>query len=130
MNRYRDWLEQAKANLGHAQRSLAMGDYAWACFAAHQAAEAAAKALHMKHGQVAWGHSVTELLLSLPEHVRPSPDLLNTGRALDRHYVPTRCPHAHPAGPAFAQYTEAEAQEALTWAAEVVEYCEHQSLAN
>lgn len=56
MNRFRDWLEQARGNLAHAQRSVDMGDHAWACFAAHQAAEAAVKALHMRHGQIAWGN--------------------------------------------------------------------------
>jgi hypothetical protein len=30
------WLEEGKADLRHARRSLEIGDYNWACFAAQQ----------------------------------------------------------------------------------------------
>jgi len=66
MNRYRDWLEQARINLARAERSVDMSDHAWACFAAQQAAEAALRALHLRRGQVAWGHSIIDLLDTLP----------------------------------------------------------------
>ncbi|MGQ9477794.1 MAG: HEPN domain-containing protein [Candidatus Bipolaricaulia bacterium] len=90
MNRYQDWLDQGRGNLSHAKKSLQMGDYAWACFAAQQAAEMAAKGLHMKLGQIAWGHSLLELLTALPEGY----------------------PNAHSAGPAHRYYNEKEAREA------------------
>jgi HEPN domain-containing protein len=35
------WLKEGKADLRHAGRSLEIGDYNWACFAAQQAAEKA-----------------------------------------------------------------------------------------
>lgn len=130
MNRYRDWLEQAKGNLAHAEQSLRMGDFAWACFAAQQAAEMAAKALHMRLGQIAWGHSVFELLSALPENVRPDKLLLEKAKILDKYYIPTRYPNAHPAGPAYRHYTEKEAKEAIELAREVLEYCEHKSMAD
>jgi len=60
---------------------MAMGDYAWAWFAAHQAT-AAAKAFHMRYGQIAWGHSVLELLAGLPDTVRPGEELLGRDRPL------------------------------------------------
>lgn len=41
------WLEIAKADLRHAESSIKIGDYNWACFAAQQAAEKALKALAM-----------------------------------------------------------------------------------
>lgn len=128
MNRYRDWLDQAKENLGHAERSLKMGDYAWTCFAAQQAAEMATKGLHMKLGQIAWGHSLLDLLEALPEPARPDQDFLEKTKILDKYYIPTRYPNAHPAGPAYRHYTEKEAKEAIDLAREVLEYCERKSL--
>lgn len=128
MNRYRDWLDQARENLGHAERSLQMGDYAWACFAAQQAAEMAVKGLHMKLGQIGWGHSLLDLLEALPEGARPDQDFLEKAKILDKYYIPTRYPNAHPAGPAHRHYTEKEAQEAIGLAKEVLEHCERKSL--
>lgn len=128
MGRYRDWLEQARADLAHAERSLAMGDHAWACFAAQQAAEMAVKALHMRHGQIAWGHSVASLLSALPDEVRPPPEVVEKGKVLDKFYIPTRYPNAHPGGPAFAHYTEGEARQAIALAREVLEFCERESM--
>lgn len=128
MNRYRDWLEQARINLAHAERSTEMGDHAWACFAAQQAAEAALKGLHLRWGQVAWGHSIIDLLDTLPADVKPADALLERSRALDRYYIPTRYPDVHPAGPAARHYTAQEAGNAVRIAREVLEHCEHQSL--
>lgn len=130
MNRYRDWLDQAKENLAHAERSVRMGDFAWACFAAQQAAEMAAKALHMRLGQIAWGHSVYELLSTLPENVKPDERLMEKAKILDKYYIPTRYPNAHPAGPAYRYYTESEAQEAIAVAKEVLDYCERKCVAD
>jgi len=128
MNRYRDWLDQAHGDLEHARRSIPLGDFAWACFAAHQAAEAAAKALHARRGSVAWGHSVASLLRELPDVVRPGSAVMDSARVLDRHYIPTRYPDAHPAGSARQNYTETDAEAAVRAAEAVVGYCEHQSL--
>jgi HEPN domain-containing protein len=86
-----DWFRQAEADLHHAQRALADGAYEWACFAAQQAAEKAAKATHAALGQEAWGHVVTELLDALRPH-EPAIDeahlhfcQLRTFRAAQRH---------------------------------------------
>jgi HEPN domain-containing protein len=128
MNRYRDWLDQAKANLEHAKRSLQYGDYAWACFAAQQAAGMAVKGLHMKLGQIAWGHSLLDLLEGLPEDVIPPQEFLEKVKVLDKYYIPTRYPNAHPAGPAYRYYTEEEATEAIGLAEEVLGFCERKSL--
>jgi len=47
MNRTQDWLEQAKHDLTHARQSIGLEHFAWACFAAQQAAEKAVKAFHL-----------------------------------------------------------------------------------
>jgi len=41
----------------------------WVCFAAHQAAENAVKALNLHLSQEAWGHVVARLVQDLPEAV-------------------------------------------------------------
>jgi HEPN domain-containing protein len=123
MNRFRDWLDQARGNLGHAGRSLEMGDHAWACFAAHQAAEAALKGAHLRVGQTAWGHSVLDLLLALPASLNPA-QAQAAARLLDRYYIPTRYPDVHPAGSALRYFEREEAEAAVAAARRVVEFCE------
>ncbi len=120
MNRGRDWLEQAKADLAHA----------WACFAAHQAAKAAVQALHMRHGQIAWGHSVAELLAPFPRTSNHLPIFSTRPASWTGTMSPRGTPNAHPAGPAFVHYSEGEAREAVAWATEVLHYCERTSLEN
>lgn len=61
-NRAPDWLAQAGHDLKHARHALDDGDFDWACFAAHQAAEKAVKALFLSLGGEGWGHSITRLM--------------------------------------------------------------------
>jgi HEPN domain-containing protein len=65
-NRAPDWYRQAERDLEQARDSRAAGRHEWACFAAHQAAEKAVKALHLHLGQEAWGHVAARLRASLP----------------------------------------------------------------
>jgi HEPN domain-containing protein len=53
-----DWFNQAVRDLEQAEDSRIAGRHEWACFAAHQSAEKAVKALHLHLGQEAWGHVV------------------------------------------------------------------------
>src|SRR2546427_3448141 len=55
--RWNDWLRQATRDLDQARDSQRAERHEWACFAAHQAAEKAVKALHLHLGQEAWGTS-------------------------------------------------------------------------
>ncbi|MEM3619205.1 MAG: HEPN domain-containing protein, partial [Candidatus Korarchaeum sp.] len=98
VSRVSDWLRQALRDLKHAERSIELGDYEWACFAAHQAAEKAVKALYQKLGVEVWGHSVSRMLDSLPEEYRPPEELINEAKELDRNYIPTRYPNFHSEG--------------------------------
>jgi HEPN domain-containing protein len=126
MQRSRDWLDQAKRDLEHARQSVGLGHFEWVCFASQQAAEKALKALHLHQGTVAWGHSVFELLDGLPERQRPTTDLLDKAKRLDRFYIPPRYANAHPSGPPYRYYTHADADQAVAIAEEVVTYCERQ----
>jgi len=123
-SRARDWFRQAEADLAHARHALEDSDYDWACFAAQQAAEKAAKAAHQALGQDAWGHSVTELLLALEPQV-PAIDraVLDAARALDKWYVATRYPNGLPSGAPTDYYTASEAARAIQDAEKVLEIC-------
>jgi HEPN domain-containing protein len=119
-----DWFRQADADLRHARDAMANGAYEWACFAAQQAAEKAAKAAHEALGQEAWGHVVTELLDALRPQV-PAIDeaLLDRARALDKLYIPTRYPNGLASGAPADFYTRPEAERALGDAEAVLAVC-------
>ena len=128
MNRFRDWLEQGKRDIEHAERSAKMRDFEWARFAAQQGAEKIVKALHMKLGTIAWGHSVFELLDGLTADLKPKESLMEFAKSLDKHYIPPRYPNAHPSGPSYKFYTSKEAREAIKAAKEISKYCESKIL--
>lgn len=124
LNRSRDWLEQAKGDLEHARKSIGMGDFDWACFAAQQAAEKAAKALHLHQGTIIWGHSVLDLLEAFPPSSPASEELKDVARRLDKYYIAPRYPDVHPAGPSRRYYTDADARQAVAGAEKVVDWCD------
>ena len=122
-NRAQDWLRQAERDLHHAKVSREAGDHEWACFAAHQTAEKACKALHFHLGQEAWGHVIIRLLGALP-HDRPAPDeLIEKARFLDTMYVPTRYPNGHSTGAPYEYYGTLQSEQAIQYASETVEFC-------
>ena len=119
-----DWFRQAEADLEHARHALRDGDYEWACFAAQQAAEKAAKAAHAALGQEAWGHVITELLQALQPHEPGIDDaLLDRARALDKLYIPTRYPNGLAGGAPADFYTRPEAERAIGDAEAVLAVC-------
>jgi HEPN domain-containing protein len=118
-----DWFTQALRNLDQAKDSAAAGRHEWACFAAQQAAEMAVKAVHLKHGQEAWGHVVRRLMEQLPPTISVSSELLDAARALDIHYLPTRYPNGHPAGAPGEHYGQMQSDEAIHHAGQIVEFC-------
>jgi len=127
VNRYPDWFRQAEADLRHARNSLIDGDFEWSCFAAHQSAEKAFKAVFLKLGMDAWGHTLTVLIGNLPEKVeQPSQTLVNSARILDKYYIPTRYPNGFDSGAPTDYYTEEESRNAVRHAEAILEFCRHQ----
>ncbi|HZY31924.1 MAG TPA: HEPN domain-containing protein [Candidatus Methylomirabilis sp.] len=120
-NRARDWFNQATRDLEQAEDSRRAGRHEWACFAAHQAAEKAVKALHLHLGQEAWGHVVARLLQELPDTIRVPAELVEKGRVLDSFYIPPRYPNSHPEGAPFEHYGPLQSEEAIRYAHEILE---------
>lgn len=119
-NRARDWLAQAERDLDHAEASRRDGRHEWACFACHQSAEKALKALHLHHGQEALGHVVARLLRELP--VPYERELEDKGRVLDAFHIPTRYPNGHPEGAPHEHYGDLQSGEAIRYASEILEF--------
>ena len=124
VERSRDWLKQAKRDLESAEYAFGGGFYEWACFLSQQSAEKAVKAVFQKLGAEAFGHSVAGLLQSLPENLKPDPSFLDRAKELDKAYIPTRYPNAHPEGAPCDLYTEGEARRLIEHARGIVKYCE------
>lgn len=121
-NRAVDWLNQAERDYDHARNSAANGDHEWACFAAHQAAEKAVKALHLRLGQEVWGHVVARLLDQLPDDVVVPHDLAEKAMVLDNYYIPPRYPDSHPEGAPYEHYGSLQSMEAIAYASEIIAF--------
>jgi HEPN domain-containing protein len=119
-NRAKDWFQQAQRDLEQAKSSKAEGRHEWACFAAHQAAEKAVKALHLNCAQEAWGHVVARLLRELPMDVPE--ELIEKGKVLDSFYIPTRYANGHPEGAPFEHYGSIQSTDGIKYAGEIVEF--------
>ena len=124
-NRYADWLKQAEADFKHGKNSLNSEDYEWSCFSFQQAAEKAIKALFLKSGRDAWGHTLTILLGKLPETIQISEETIECAKILDKHYIPTRYPNGFDEGAPTDFYTRKEAEEALRCGGIIIEFCKN-----
>jgi HEPN domain-containing protein len=113
------WLEEARADLRHAAKSIDIGDYNWACFAAQQAAEKALKALIMHVvGEYPRGHDLVRLYDVASRYVR-----LNLSRTLlsrlSAFYTQARYPNAGLERP-WEEITIEQAREAVEVAGKVL----------
>ncbi len=123
MERSRDWMDQAEGDLLHAASDLERGFYDWACFSAQQAGEKAVKAVFQRLGAEAWGHSVADLLAELAERHAVAEPLRDAALELDKAYIATRYPNAHPAGAPRSRYTRTEAVRLIDHAREILGFC-------
>jgi HEPN domain-containing protein len=126
-NRAKDWFAQAERDLVQARDSRAAERHEWACFAAQQAAEKAAKALHLALAQDAWGHVVARLLAELP--IPAGADLIDKAKVLDNFYVATRYANGHPEGAPFEHYGKLQSDQAIQYAGEIIEFARAQMAA-
>jgi len=125
VERSRDWIDQAEGDLDHAKSDLKLGFYDWACFSSQQSAEKAVKAVFQKLGAEAWGHSVYDLLLELKSRMDVSDELLEYSLELDKAYIPTRYPNAHPSSSPRRRYTRKEAERLIEYAEKILVFCKN-----
>ncbi|BCU69953.1 HEPN domain-containing protein [Stygiolobus caldivivus] len=114
------WFKSGKLTLESARHDLGGGFYNWACFKAQQSAELAVKAYFYGIGQPKTGHTVSYLLslLNVPQ------DLVDKAKYLDKLYIPTRYPDAWQSETPQYYYTKGEAEEAIKYAEEIINYIE------
>ncbi|NPB01056.1 MAG: HEPN domain-containing protein [Crenarchaeota archaeon] len=108
------WFRSARLTLESAKRDLEAGDYCWACFKAHQAAEKALKAILWGLGIPRAGHMLNKLLnilrsigIEVPIEVEHACNLLN------KYYIPTRYPDAWSEGIPEEYFTREDAENAI-----------------
>jgi|SRR5262245_2880158 len=98
------------------------GDHDWACFAAHQSAEKAVKALARYLGGEAWGHSLLAMVNELASADAGAAELREVAVRLDRYYIATRYPNGFDAGAPLDYFLESDSREAITHAEQVIEF--------
>ncbi|MET1159564.1 MAG: HEPN domain-containing protein [Thermoprotei archaeon] len=98
--------------------------YNASAFYAHQAAEKAVKALLYSINEAPWGHSIRVLLERYFKASGKDIDekLLSYARELDRHYIPSRYPNAHPEGTPHEAYDEETSRRALQAAKTILDF--------
>ncbi len=122
MQRARDWLGEAEAELRAARHLFQGGHWAWCCFTSHQAAEKALKALgeHFRNPQ--FGHNLNLLREAIEQYVVIPESVRMASARLNRYYIPTRYPNAFDRGIPAEQFFEPDARQALEDAEEVVRF--------
>ena len=120
----RRWLDEALWDLETAKILHRNARYNAACFYAQQAAEKAVKALLYGLNEASWGHSIRILLERYIERTEDdeAKPLLSDARELDRHYIPSRYPNAHPSGTAYEAYDQKTSENAIKASEKIIEF--------
>ena len=119
----RRWLSQASEDLKWAKHLAEEGGWHIACFLAQQVAEKALKAyLYSQGEEIVVGYSVSRLSASAAGYRSEFSEKAKRWSLLDGYYIPTRYPNGLPDGIPAEVYTREAALEAVTLAAEAVEY--------
>jgi HEPN domain-containing protein len=116
------WFSEAGYDLETAKILHSSRRFNAACFYAHQAAEKSVKALLYSVNESSWGHSVRVLIERYVEKTGDEKfmEFISLARTLDAHYIPSRYPNAHPAGPAHEAYDENISAQAIAAAEKIV----------
>ncbi len=108
------WLRQAEHDFNDAQFCASGKRYNVACFLCQQAAGKALKALLCGYGaREVRGHSAVELLEASAKLAPSLAELYRQAALVDRFYIPTRYPDGLPGGIPSEVYGEADAEQAL-----------------
>lgn len=125
MQRAKDWLREAQAELHAAGTLFNEGHWAWCCFTCQQAAEKALKAILEQFRTPQFGHNLNLLCESVETRVAVHEPVRSACARLNRYYIPTRYPTAFDRGAPSEQFFEADAHQALEDVKEVYRFAEH-----
>ena len=117
-------MNQAKRDLKNAIYEIDGGYYEWACFIAQQSAKKAVKAVLEHIGANSYGHSVAALLKEVSKKIYIPSIIISFAMELDKAYILTRYPYAHPVGAPYESYTLNEAKRLVAYAKEIIRFCE------
>jgi HEPN domain-containing protein len=123
LDRSKDWIDEAEGDLEHAKSDARQGFYNWACFSAQQSAEKAIKAVFQKMHAEAWGHSAADLLQELSKRHEVPGEITEAALELDKAYIATRYPNAHPSGSPRKRYTKEESKRLIGHAERILKFC-------
>ncbi|MEM1990525.1 MAG: HEPN domain-containing protein [Candidatus Bathyarchaeia archaeon] len=121
---YLRWILFSRKTLNSARGDFERGDYNWACFKSHQAAELALKALLRGLGMPSYGHSLSRLLEGAGRIFGCEDNVVQAAKTLDKYYVPTRYPNAWVEGSPDEYYTRRDAEEAIKFAENIISWVE------
>ncbi len=124
VERSADWYKQAKRDLELAKKVAADGFCEWACFAAHQSAEKAVKAILQKRGYDAWGHSLLKFCQELASTDLSANEWIDDAKKLDKLYIPTRYPNGFVIGAPMDYYTQDDSSQAIASALKILNWVE------
>lgn len=122
MQRIKDWMRQAEAELRAAKDLLTHGHWFWCCFTCQQAAERAIKAIGEHFHQHLIGHDLISLLDELQVFTAIPENVHQASARLNRHYIPTRYPNAFDRGAPVDKFFEQDDREAVQDAELVLEF--------
>lgn len=114
-------MDQAKGEFKAARDLFATSNYAWCCFACHQAAEKALKAILEHFGTPTAGHNLIALINEVSKFTAVPSGVETACRILNRYYIPTRYPDAFPSGASIHMFNRDDAEEALGHVGKVIE---------
>ncbi len=122
MQRTKDWMRQAEAELQAAKDLPTHGHWFWCCFTCQQAVEKAIKAIGEHFRQHLIGHDLISLLDELQMFTAIPENVHRACAQLNRHYIPTRYPNAFDRGAPVDKFFEQDAREAVQDAELVLEF--------
>jgi len=121
LERALDLLEDAEDFLGAAKDLFKTKRWSKVCFNAQQSAELALKAALNSLGVERRGHDLCELLDELISYqFKELAKLKDKVKILDQYYIPTRYANAFYSGSAMKHYTETQAEQAISYAEEIL----------
>ncbi len=120
MERANDLLIDAEDFWGAANDLFSTSRWSKVCFSCQQAVEIALKATLNYLGIERRGHSLSSLLDEVCNYRKDFEQFKDAVKILDQYYIPTRYANAFYSGPAMKHYTEAQAQDAIKYAEDIL----------